>query len=123
MYYRSQGYRYPRDMRIPINYSGNAFSESNQDKENESDASSEDIIAPQDSPTVEQSQDESASIRLEEMPLPSEEPKATPASLLGGAFGKIGTEELLLLALVFLLSDNDSESDIIWLLLLLLFIK
>ena len=123
MYYRSQGYRYPRDMRIPINYSGNAFSESNQDKENESDASSEDIIAPQDSPTIEQSQDESASIRLEEMPLPSEEPKATPASLLGGAFGKIGTEELLLLALVFLLSDNDSESDIIWLLLLLLFIK
>lgn len=123
MYYRSQGYRYPRDMRIPINYSGNAFSESNQDKEKEPDADSEDIIAPQAPPTAEPSQDESASINFEEKPLPSKEPKTTPASLLGGAFGKIGTEELLILALVFLLSDNDSESDIIWLLLLLLFIK
>ena len=32
MYYRSQGYRYPKNMRIPANYSGNAFSE-NEDAE------------------------------------------------------------------------------------------
>ena len=129
MYYRSQGYRYPKDVRIPINYSGNAFSESNDANTNEEPEQS--IIELQ---TESESKDESSiqhestesSKNTEEA---SESSDSTPAASLfnnlgkNSLFSKIGSEELLILALVFLLSDTDSDNDIIWLLLLLLFIK
>lgn len=122
MYYRPQGYRPPRDMRIPINYSGNAFIEHDSSAENEPETYSE---APTENSVlldaeVKETEDISDA---PDKPLIVEEPKSAPSSLLGNVFGKIGTEELLIIALVFLLSDNDSENDIIWLLLLLLFIK
>ena len=123
MYYRSQGYRYPKNMRIPINYGGNAFSEAenNEPQENTLEVSNSDEAETEAIP--EESGIPTASDNL------IEESKSAPASLFGNlgssSFlgGRIGSEELLILALVFLLSDTDSDSDIIWLLLLLLFIK
>ena len=121
MYYRSQGYRYPSSMRVPINYGGNAFSDAEPTdaaEEPSKDQSISDVSADliTDTPdSAEQSE--------------SDEKSAPASSLLGnlgsGSLfgGRIGSEELLILALVFLLSDTDADSDIIWLLLLLLFIK
>ena len=135
MYYRSQGYRYPKNMNIPPNYSGNAFSEENSSEKEKS--LDENYVS-----------DEATQITTEFAPeLPKEIPEAiesstpdepdsaqestknvAPTSLFGNFTSKsflsrIGSEELLILALVFLLSDTDSDNDIIWLLLLLLFIK
>ena len=128
MYYRSQGYRYPRDMRIPINYSGNAFSE--QKENNIEDTETESIpeyatAEDQNTQTVENNTEENSS---SDSPHKENEAKevssifhnSNQSSLFGG---RIGNEELLILAIVFLLSDTDSGNDIIWLLLLLLFIK
>lgn len=133
MYYRSQGYRYPRDMRIPINYSGNAFTSSSAESEEsliieQKDSNNSTDSAAYDSTTIEQAENlEETPSADEESPI-IDEPKASKASILGSLtsssiFSKIGGEELLILALVFLLSDNDTENDIIWLLLILLFIK
>ena len=128
MYYRSQGYRYPKNMRIPINYGGNAFSNTEsatEDKENE------EVSAPLADSQIRDAQNtdyqESSPTFLEENTVNNSTSKA-PASILKGFAnnslfgGRIGSEELLILALVFLLSDTD-DNDIIWLLLLLLFIK
>ncbi len=142
MYYRSQGYRYPRDMRIPINYGGNAFTENNSNTEEES--STDSPLSPEHLPdnSIAEAEKEMEEIKEEEEPKETEkteetadtaamfkEGKSTRSSLFGnlGANslfgGRIGSEELLILAIVFLLSDTDSDNDIIWLLVLLLFIK
>lgn len=128
-YYRSQGYRYPRDMRIPINYSGSAFSEqdsnTNEILENEADRN-EASVSPQ---SVTDTSDEITETSVDDFSASPEEAPSAPTSILhtlsSGSFlgGRIGSEELLILALVFLLSDTDADNDIIWLLLLLLFIK
>jgi hypothetical protein len=122
MYYRPQGYRYPQNIRVPINYSGNAFSEDDSNTEKEPDTDSENFVENSIITNENESQTEDTSNEPEATSTIGEA-KSTPASLFGSAFDKIGAEELLILALVFLLSDNDSENDIIWLLLLLLFIK
>ena len=130
MYYRSQGYRYPRDVRIPINYSGNAFSE----QEDNSTKNIETQSIPEDAETENQST-KATDIDSEENTdkLSNTSPNESEAKEVSSLFhnsnqssifgGKIGSEELLILAIVFLLSDTDSGNDIIWLLLLLLFIK
>ena len=106
MYYRQQNTR----IRVPSNYSGNAFSEPIEEK---NEARTEEIIAS----------------TLPD-PRPAEEPKNTEASLnmqgkgIGSLLGgRIGSEELLLLALIWLLADTEGGSEVIWLLLILLFIK
>ena len=121
MYYRSQGYRYPKDMHIPINYGGNAFSDTEQAdtaedtsiKSNADDTSIEAIAEISDAKESNTNEEKAA-------PTSSLLSSLGSGSLFGG---RIGSEELLILALVFLLSDTDADSDIIWLLLLLLFIK
>ena len=124
MYYRSQGYRYPKNMRIPINYGGNAFSnaEITDTVEIASEASTQEDTSTEAMTEIPDIPHESSSDTTDE--------KAAPAASLFGGIGssplfggRIGSEELLILALVFLLSDTDADSDIIWLLLLLLFIK
>ena len=116
-------------MRIPINYSGSAFSEQDSDTneilENEA-GRGEASVSPQ---SVKDTSDEITDTSVtNSSPSPDESP-STPTSILrslsSGSFlgGRIASEELLILALVFLLSDTDADNDIIWLLLLLLFIK
>lgn len=131
MYYRSQGYRYPQNMRIPINYGGNAFSE-NEAPEKEKSSDGENIPDEATEITNEESVKVTESLELsshDELSAPKKaKSDAAPTSLFSG-FGsksflsRIGSEELLILALVFLLSDSDNDNDIIWLLLLLLFVK
>lgn len=161
MYYRSQGYHYPKNVRIPINYSGNAFTESNNEENNEnsnknhrenynnynnsyndnytenstdnSTETTESVAlceplndSKQDASETEKNDNEVAGSISASATHASK--KASPLSLFGNIasnslIGRIGSEEILILALVFLLSDSESEGDIIWLLLLLLFIK
>lgn len=128
MYYRSQGYRYPRDMRVPINYSGNAFLESKSNNEDKEPIELAASSAPQNDAEQETEHHESSPDLLTEA-ANNEAEASAPTSIFKGFGsnslfgGRIGSEELLILALVFLLSDADTDSDIIWLLLLLLFIK
>ena len=129
MYYRSQGYRYPKDVRIPINYSGNAFSESNDANINEEPDQSIIELQPESESKYEPRIQHESTESSKDTEEASESSDSTPAASLfnnlgkNSLFSKIGSEELLILALVFLLSDTDSDNDIIWLLLLLLFIK
>ena len=130
MYYRSQGYRYGRDMRIPINYGGNAFTTEDTNRDEQiitiNSNQEDDIESSNANPAL--NTEKEAEPKIVNESNSSEEQKTTPTSIfksLGSTslFGRIGSEELLIIALIFLLSDTDSENDIIWLLLLLLFIK
>ena len=144
MYYRSQGYGYPQNMRIPINYGGNAFSKSediNKEKDNAKSTVSFDESQNNIEQTIEQTIEEKIEQAVEYKKISdyqefaptlltdNTKSEAAPTSIFKGfgnnSFfgGRIGSEELLILALVFLLSDTDGNNDIIWLLLLLLFIK
>lgn len=119
MYVRPPSYRYQAPMRVPENYSGNIFREApkSEVREKAEDAPivAEEVVSKEESTSGE----------------------ATPA-LLGwrsfrlrlpsifGREGGIGGEELLILALILLLSDaGDGEGfdDLIFFLILLFFIK
>ena len=138
MYYRSQGYRYPQNMRIPINYSGNAFSDNKDNIENN------EIVEIDESNNFEEPQNETVELQettednvyreaetetTKKGALNASADKSVVTSSVFGGFNKnsllskIGSEELLILAIVFLLSDTDTDNDVIWLLLLLLFVK
>lgn len=124
--------RFPRNVRIPRNYSGNAFRQ-------------EEEMPP---PTV--VAEESRETKLPPAsppPSPSEEEvKEAPAEpsaaasvgklfpspgfrldlgrfLNRGRGGGIGFEELLIIGLIFLLSQSETKDDLVFLLLLLLFIQ
>ena len=114
MYVRPQGYRYPSGVRLPENYGGSAFS---------------------DAPPIE----EAESTPIEEASATAEEKSDAPAKetaallptsgfrlRLGSLFGKnssIGTEELLIIALILLLSDSEGNDDLVLFLVLLFFIR
>ena len=121
MYYRPQGYRYPRDMSIPPNYGGSVFSDTaesngeNSESQTIANTSPEIIEIPIENEEVAQKEE------------PAKDTEAKPASLLGNLRlnslfnGRIGSEELLILALILLLSDSNGNDDLIILLVLLLF--
>lgn len=119
MYTRIPTGRYPRGMRVPENYGGNAF----RPIVNEA-VSEEEPAVPDESPSP--------------LPLPTPElppPEAPPEPhapvgrfSLGLPFlrrdgGGIGFEELLLVGLIFLIAEEGKHDDLIWLLLLLLLIS
>ena len=54
---------------------------------------------------------------------PRESEKTGLFRMFGGASGGIGLEELLILGLALLISQNDTKDDLAFLLLLLVFIK
>ena len=120
MYYRSQGYPYKKEINLPPNYGGNAFFE---DIDTESEKT-EVLTQP-----LREEKDPSQEIpknAYEEKAIETHSESATEAGLFKhGSFlgGKIGAEELLLLAVIFLISDSEGSDDILWLLILLLFIK
>ena len=116
MYVRPQpqNYKYPREVRLPENYSGNTFRE----------------IAEEPDPTEETEQTEKAEEIEEAVPTEVKETILKPSSgfklrlsSLFGNKGGIGTEEILILALILLLSDSEENDDLILFLILLLFIK
>lgn len=116
MYYRHQGYR-GGNMSLPPNYGGNTFAEKEEqteDSQSKSDDSASEEARDPIEPTIQDPPAQFASEPAEEAGLFKKN------SFLGG---KIGSEELLLLAVIFLISDSEGSDDILWLLILLLFIK
>ena len=121
--------RFPRNLHVPQNYSGNAF----RKDEAVIDAPSD------DEPIEELPLQEQPSISAEASPESS--PSADSATAVGrlfpspgfkldlGRFFKgrkglgIGFEEILIIGLIFLVAQGDSADDLIFLLLLLLFIQ
>lgn len=110
--------RRQRGLNIPANYSGSAFSSiSEQPEQSEPPAN--------DSSEIADTQNTDAEVKTAALPLPAQgkETEAGLFRLFGSGTGGIGFEELLILGLVFLISQNDVKDDLAFLLLLLLFVK
>ena len=109
--------RSSRGLRIPSNYSGNAFFTDVEERQAEPEPADA-----RDEPEKSASADEqavTASAQTKGNAVPS-----GISQLFGkGSSGGIGFEELLILGLVFLISQNDTKDDLAFLLLLLLFIR
>ena len=121
MYARPSGYRYPNQpLRVPDNYGGNAFRETKDNTENDQAAKQEEAASAEVVINEEASQGEKA----QEASLLSRRGFGLRLSSLFGKNGGIGTEELLILALILLLADGgDGFDDLILFLVLLFFIK
>lgn len=120
MYVRPQNYRYPEGVRLPKNYSGSTFREPLPEENPTTDSPEEileEISAEQESsssPQPDSNVGEDTAALLTQ--------KSSPLSSLFGGKG-IGSEELLLFALILLLSDSELGNDLIFFLILLFFIK
>ena len=113
MYSRTPNYRYPGGMRLPDNYGGNTFRE--QAKE------IGEARCEEDTQKKEESDEQLDNVQPTAI-LPKAGFKLRLGSLFGGNKG-IGSEELLILALVLLLADTEGNDDLILFLILLFFIK
>ncbi len=110
--------RYPKDLSIPGNYSGNAFRKS---------PLVEDLPKEEPAYQAEYTKEDMSS----EAPDGNKKEEAAPVSvspLLGNSLfrrggGGLGLEELLILGLVFIISQNDTKDDLAFLLMMLLFIQ
>ncbi len=130
MYSRYPNYRFSGGVKVPDNYSGNAFKPS--------DTPEEEIVGTDSSlshsETVSESEEDSALAVAAES---KAEPESVETFKRGGkgiAFpnfkfnigrifsGGFGFEELLIIGLILLISQNGADDDIILLLALLLFI-
>ena len=115
MYVRPQNYRYPTGVRLPENYSGNTFRQPPEAVSEEAEAAA---VEPE---TVEKKEEADESIETAAL-LPRKEGFGLRLSSLFGGKG-IGSEELLILALILLLADSEGNDDLILFLVLLFFIK
>ncbi len=109
--------RRQRGLNIPANYSGSAFSPINEQPIPSVADTSENTDAPEK---------EAIEEPVTAVSLPAEPKDNVGAGLFrlfGSGSGGIGFEELLILGLVFLISQNDVKDDLAFLLLLLLFVK
>ena len=125
MYVRPPNYRYQGAVRIPDNYAGNAFREPQPQS----------AQAPDDEPRHDAPQSNnvesvseafvSANEKGEQGALIDARPFRFRLGSLFGKNGSIGTEEILIIALILLLSDSDGEGfdELILFLALLFFIK
>ena len=120
MYVRPPNYRYTNPVRVPDNYAGNAFRHPAEPDPPPEEPESE-VVEPILEPSI-------AASSTEEIQETSSKEDRGFRLRLGSLFGKngsIGTEELLILALILLLADGDGDSfdDLILFLVLLFFIK
>lgn len=126
MYVRPPNYRYPNSVRVPDNYAGNAFRPPSEpelpapDEPKEELTSADEVVEPMLEAKSESAEKDNVQASLLE-------PRGFRLRLnsLFGKGGSIGTEELLILALILLIADGDGDSfdDLILFLALLLFIK
>ena len=120
MYSRYPNYRFGGGIKIPENYSGNAFAASEVTKEEEREELEETAGELEKAPLPSATDAESASVSL------TEHKRRSPFGFnfnLGRLFsGGFGFEELLLIALILLVSQNDTGDDLILFLALLLFV-
>lgn len=124
MYSRYPNYRFSGGVKIPDNYSGNAFKPSDAEEDmdvaesvgiNESDTESEEGLAVAE--RAEKAGDVAASCT------PRRSPFGGLKFNVGRMFsGGIGFEELLIIGLILLISQSDTDDDVILLLALLLFV-
>lgn len=122
MYSRYPNYRFSGGMRLPENYSGNAFKASEDDTEEKISEDEPHSTQSYDSPFV---AEEPEKKEATEVFKPSDKKFRLPGFNLnlGRIFsGGFGIEELLIIGIILLLSKNDTDDDIILLLALLLFI-
>ena len=129
MYSRNVQGRFPRDMRIPKNYAGNAFSqiehieeiEENEREGAEAVKVSEEIVCEAKKGNAENTEGNTSSSPA----FLSRTPKFNLG--LSKLFSKnginLGFEELLLIGLILLISSEGGSDDLILLLLLLLFVQ
>ena len=120
MYSRYPNYRFSGAMRVPDNYSGNAFNASESSSINE-----ERELPREEAPPIESVAEQPSEPETVEASKPIDKKFRLPAFNLdiGRLFsGKFGIEELLIIGLILLISKNDTDDDIILLLALLLFI-
>ena len=122
--------RFPRPVRVPRNYSGNAFRQ-------EEEGPPPDPVF-EETPT-EELPPEPSPMRREGEATPAPEASADTAVgklfpspgfrldlgrfLNRGKGGGIGFEELLIIGLIFLVSQSETRDDLVFLLLLLLFVQ
>ena len=100
--------RYSIRAGIPNNYGGNAFREN---------------VAPPVEETVSEPLPETQSVEAVALQKQTEDNTAAKMRLFGRGGGGIGFEELLILGIVILISQNETKDDLAYLLLLLLFIQ
>ena len=123
MYSRNAQGRYPRDLRIPKNYGGNAFPKANE-TERESLTQADEQI----SKNVQAEQEEHNGAPHGST-LPCNTSRGMPKFNLGfgNLFSKsgisLGLEELLLIGLILILSSEGENDLLILMLVLLLFIQ
>lgn len=138
MYTRSPQGRFPRDMRVPRNYAGNAFRPplSEQDRgepifiENTEDADNLSAAEEQKTSLEEQSNESKEAEKKDEkkdakqaglFSFPKFDLGLSKLFSRGGI--NIGFEELLILGLILLIASEGKGDDLILLLILLLFIQ
>ena len=123
MYSRPPSNRFPRGMRVPENYSGNAFSSATSAEKDEAEEN-ERLLNDIDGADIDR--------ELDEQSIPaSVTDKGRPPSPsfkldLGRFFPtnrSFGMDEFLIIALIHLLAQNDTDDDTLIFLILLLFIK
>ena len=133
MYARYPNYRRGGGIRVPENYSGNAFFADEPQKE----PTESDVSEPQSAAPTAESVTESADAPKDEERSEKEEGEDLPAKTVSKPFrlpsfgfdalklfsGGFGFEELLLVALILLISSGDGDDDLILLLALLLFVR
>ena len=110
--------RRSRNLSIPVNYSGNAFRADIEAEPPPKEVTTEEDIV--DAGAVSDASEAATS------PVSIGHECRDGGGLFrifGGGSGGIGLEELLILGLAFLISQNDTRDDLSFLLLLLLFIK
>ena len=128
MYSRYPNYRFKENIKIPENYSGNAFatelpSEDSPSRIERSEESAEQVTLLQG--TVEDTRDVPTPAFS---PLPKEDKRRRKAPFgfhfdIGRLFsGGFGFEELLIIALILLVSQNEAQDDIVLFLAILLFV-
>ncbi len=129
MYSKYANYRFPSKVRLPENYSGNAFAAEEADKaDNELSAEplsdTVGIIEEAAAPPPETKKDTEEEKQVSLISHMGKKIKLPFFDLnIGKLFsGKFGFEELLLIALIFLLSQGDNDDGMILVLIFLLFV-
>ena len=104
-------------LNLPRNYSGNAFFTDVEERQAEPEPADA-----RDKPAERVSVAE-PTVTVNAQPKGDAVPSGISQLFGKGSSGGIGFEELLILGLVFLISQNDTKDDLAFLLLLLLFIR
>ena len=121
MYVKTPNYRYSSRVKLPENYSGNAFNLSQQEPSEAELLKTEISDDTSDLPIPEADYKDTAKVMKND-----EQKIKLPAFRfdLGKLFsGGFGFEELLIIALILLISDSKDQDDIVLFLAILLFIK